>query len=61
MKFEYFVDLKEGYKKVLEVEPTEQIRFIVESENRVTADRAVKALLTNATNIKKCLGICIED
>ena len=60
MKFEYIVDLKEGYKKVLETEITDEVRFVIEAKNRATADRAVSTLLKNAPNIKGCSGICIE-
>ena len=61
MKFEYVVDLKEGYRKILEIEMTDEVRFIIEAENRATADRAVSALLKNAPNVKEYIGICIED
>ena len=60
MKFEYIVDLKEGYKKVMETEITDEVRFIIEAKNRATADRAVSALLKNAPNIKRWDGFCIE-
>lgn len=61
MKFEYIVDLKEGYRKILETEVTDEVRLVIEAENRATADRAVSALLRNAPNVKKYIGICIED
>ena len=61
MKFEYVVDLKEGYRKILEIEMTDEVRFVIEAENRATADRAVQALLKNAPNIKEYIGICIGD
>lgn len=61
MKFEYIVDLKEGYRKILEIEITDEVRFVIEAENRATADRAVQALLKNAPNIKEYIGIGIED
>lgn len=61
MKFEYIVDLKEGYRKVQDTEITEEVKFVTEAKNRVTADRAVQALLKNSPNIKEYIGICIED
>lgn len=61
MKFEYIVDLKEGYRKILETEVTDEVKIVIEAQNRATADRAVSALLKNAPNIKEYVGICIED
>lgn len=61
MKFEYVVDLKEGYRKILEIEMTDEVRFVIEAENRATADRAVQSLLKNAPNVNEYIGICIAD
>lgn len=60
MKFEYIVDLKEGYKPVMQTEEETEVRFIIEAKNRVTADRAVRALLKDAGNVEEWNGICIE-
>ena len=60
MKFEYVVDLKEGYKPTMEIEPKEELRFFIEAKNRVTADRMVAALLKDASNIKEIFGFCID-
>lgn len=60
MKFEYVVDLKEGYKKTLETEMTDEVRFVIEAKNFATANRAVKALLKEAPNVKRLCGVCIE-
>lgn len=60
MKFEYYVELKEGYKPVMESELETDIRFVIEAKNRVTADRAVSALLKGAANVKECSGVCID-
>lgn len=61
MKFEYIVDLKEGYRKILETEVTDEVKIVIEAQNRATADRAVQSLLKNAPNVKEYVGICIED
>lgn len=61
MKFEYIADLNEGYRKIMDTEVTDEVRFVVEAKNRGTADRAVQALLKNAPNIKEYIGICIGD
>lgn len=61
MKFEYIVDLKEGYKPVMQTEEETEVRFIIEAKNRVTADRAVRALLKDAGNVEEWSGICIEE
>lgn len=63
MKFEYFAELKEGYKPVMPVVETEEkteMSFIIEAKNRATADRMVKALLKEAANVERYSGICIE-
>lgn len=63
MKFEYYIFLKEGFEDVMrtELEGLEETVVIqIEARNRVMADRAIKAMLKNAPNIKECDGICIE-
>lgn len=60
MKFEYYVELKEGYKPVMKTEEETEIEFVIKAKNRATADRAVSALLKNAPNIKSLSGICID-
>lgn len=44
-KFEYRIDLKEGYRPVMQKEEETEVRFVIEAKNRATADRMVKALL----------------
>lgn len=60
LKFEYFIELKEGYKPVMQTEE-ETIKILIEAENRATADRAIKALLKDASNVKEYDGICVFD
>ena len=60
LKFEYYVELKEGYKPVMQTEEETDVKFVIEAENRATADRMVKALLKNAENVKRWDGVCIE-
>lgn len=60
LKFEYYVELKEGYRPVMQTEEETDVKFVIEAENRATADRAVKALLKNAENVKRYDGVCIE-
>lgn len=60
LKFEYYVELKEGYKPVMQTEEETDVKFVIEAKNRATADRMVKALLKNAENVKRWDGICIE-
>lgn len=61
MKFEYVIELKEGYRKVMETEKTEDVRIVIEANNRATADRAIHAILKDAPNVKEWDGVCIED
>ena len=58
LKFKYYVELKEGYKPVMQTEEETDVKFVIEAENRATADRMVKALLKNAENVWD--GVCIE-
>lgn len=60
-RFEYIVDLNRGYRPVMQTEEETEVRFVIEAPNRATADRAVKALLKEAPNVKEYSGICIED
>lgn len=61
MKFKYIACLKKGYRPVMEIEEETETSFIIEAENRVTADRIVEAMLKDAPNIKECSGFCIRD
>ena len=61
MKFEYYIELKEGYRPVMETDIEKDIRIVIEAENRVTADRAINAMMKGAPNIKECRGICTEE
>ena len=60
LRFKYCVELKEGYKPVMQDEEETEVRVVIEAKNRVTADRAVKALLKDAANVKEYSGFCID-
>lgn len=61
MKFEYTVDLKEGYKPTTQDTEETELTFVITAKNRATADRMIKALLKGAQNVAECVGVCIED
>lgn len=61
MKFEYFSTLKDGYRPVMELTEETDVRFVVEASCRVNADRMVKAILKDCTNIQDISGVCIEE
>lgn len=61
MKFEYIAELIEGYKPVMKLEEETEVRFMVEAKNRVTADRAVRAMLSAAPNVARWCGYCKEQ
>lgn len=61
MKFAYYVELKNGYRPVMELEEEKEVRITIEAPNRATADRMVSAMLKDAPNIDDIQGICIED
>ena len=58
MKFKYYIELKEGYRPVMETELETNICIVIEAKNRATADRAINAMLKDAPNIKEQSGIC---
>ena len=58
-KFEYSIELKNGYKPVMETEMETEINIVIEAKCRVDADRAIKALL-RPDNVNECIGICID-
>lgn len=61
MKFEYYVELKNGFRNVLDLEETMELRFVVEASCFANAQRMVKAMLKDAPNVVEFSGICIED
>lgn len=61
MKFEYVIELKEGYRPVMQLEEETDVRIVIEAKNRATADRAMKALLKGAENVKEYDGCCVEE
>lgn len=60
LRFEYIVILENGFTPVLQSETETEVRFVIESKNRVTADRMVKAMLKDNWNVKSWSGICID-
>ena len=60
MRFEYWVELREGYQPTMQSEKETEIRIVIEAKNRVTADRMIKAMLGDADNVVSWDGICIE-
>ncbi len=61
LKFEYVVELGTGYRPTMQDECENEVRFVIEAKNRVTADRMVKAMFTGATNVVCVDGICIDQ
>lgn len=61
MKFQYSIELKEGFKPATPLinESETEIVITLEARNRATADRAIKALLKK-DNISDITGICVE-
>ena len=60
MKFAYFIELKKGYKPVMELREETDVQIVIEAPNRVTADRMVSAMLKDAPNVDDVQGICID-
>lgn len=51
VKFEYVIELKEGYKPVMSLEEETTVKLTIEASNRVTADRMISAMLKGAPNV----------
>ena len=60
MKFLYYIELKEGYKPVMETEKKTELSLVIEAKNRATADRMIYKMLENAPNVKQVDGIALE-
>lgn len=60
MKVKFFAELKQGYRKTMEIEETKEIEIVIEAENMVTASRMFKAL-ADVDNITEYNYVCIED
>ena len=62
MKFQFNIELKEGYKPVMENNEEKEIEIIVEAKNYATASRIIRALLKDAPNVAENYGgVCLED
>ena len=51
VKFEYVIELKEGYKPVMSLKEETTVKLTIEASNRVTADRMISAMLKGAPNV----------
>lgn len=62
MKFQYAIELKEGYKRTTDDETETELDIVVSAKNMATANRMIKALLKGAQNvIEYSGGWCIEE
>lgn len=60
LQFEYIIELKEGYKPIMQNERETKVKFLIEAEDQATADRAVDALFKGSANVKDYCGCCID-
>lgn len=56
MKFQYTIELKEGYKQTTLDETETELDIIISAKNRATANRMIKALLKGAQNVIEYSG-----
>lgn len=56
MKFQYTIELKEGYKQTMLDETETELDIIISAKNRATANRMIKALLKGAQNVIEYSG-----
>lgn len=57
-RFRYWITLEEGYKPVGKMENEKEVVITIEAKNRITADRMIKALITDS--VVEYSGICID-
>lgn len=56
MKFQYTIELKDGYKQTTLDETETELDIIISAKNRATANRMIKALLKGAQNVIEYSG-----
>lgn len=61
LKFEYWIELKEGYRPVMETEEETDLNIQLEAPNFATAQRMMAKLLEGAPNVKQYSGVCIGE
>lgn len=60
MKFQFDIELKEGFKPTMQSKKENELQIIIEAKNMVTADRMITSLLSGCDNIVSWSGICID-
>lgn len=61
LKFEYWIELKDGYRPTLQEEKETDVRIQLVAKNRATAQRMMAKLLEGATNVKEYGGVCVGE
>lgn len=60
MKFQFDIELKEGFNPTMQDKKENELQIIIEAKNMVTANRMIKAMLSGCDNIVSWSGICID-
>lgn len=61
LKFEYWIELKDGYRPTLQEEKETDVRIQLVAKNRATAQRMMAKLLEGAANVKEYGGVCVGE
>lgn len=61
LKFDYCIELKDGYRPPLQEEKETEIHIQLEAKNFVTAQRMMAKLMEGTTNVKEYSGVCIGE
>lgn len=61
MKFKYIIELKNGYTKTGQETKETVMEFVMDSDCRINANRAIKSMLEGTTNIKRLSAICMDE
>lgn len=61
LRFDYWIELKDGYRPPLQTEKETEVHIQLEAKNFATAQRMMAKLLEGATNVKEYSGVCIGE
>lgn len=61
LKFDYWVELKDGYRPPCKEEKETEIHIQLKAKNFATAQRMMAKMLEGATNVNQYSGVCIGE
>lgn len=61
LKFEFVIELKEGYRRVMEVSEETKVGFIITAPNGVTVDRMIASMLAEQRLCKGTVEFTLSE